>query len=80
MTTKFKAGTKLECYDDITIFKGTIRGTGTVTWSADDGFIQPDNVYLIEGIWDKEKNIEWFEVRAKCLDNVDDADIIIINN
>ena len=81
MKTKFKVGNKIECYDDLTTFKGTIRGTGTVEWcSYIGGTIKPQDIYLIEGIWDKETNIEWFEVPVRTLDKlISDCDITILN-
>ena len=80
MKTKFKVGNKIECYDDLTTFKGTIRGTGTVEWCNVDGIIKPQDIYLIEGIWDKETNVEWFEVPVRTLDKlISDCDITILN-
>ena len=46
MKTKFKVGTQMECYDNLTTFKGTIRGTGTVEWCNVDGIIKPQDIYL----------------------------------
>ena len=80
METKFKVGTQIECYDYWTTFKGTIRGTGTVEWCNVDGIIKPQDIYLIEGIWDKETNVEWFEVPVRTLDKlISDCDITILN-
>jgi|15BtaG_2_1085339.scaffolds.fasta_scaffold08229_4 hypothetical protein len=80
MKTKFKVGTQMECYDNLTTFKGTIRGTGTVEWCNVDGITKPRDIYLIEGTWDKETNVEWFEVPVRTLDKlIRDCDITILN-
>ena len=79
MKPKFKVGNKIECYDYLNKFKGTIRGTRTVEWCNVDGITKPRHIYLIEGTWDKETNVEWFEVGIKTLDDVDDCDITILN-
>jgi len=77
MKAKYKIGTKINCYDYWNTFKGTIRGTGVIGWCNVDGIIKPRYIYLIEGVWDKEKNKTWFEVDVKILDDVDDDDITI---
>ena len=80
MKTKFQVGDKIECYDTLIAFKGTIRGTGTIEWSSEAGITKPKPVYLIEGTWDNETNAEWFDISIKTLDEIDDCDIKIINN
>tara|TARA_R100001082_G_scaffold56910_1_gene31378 strand:- start:182 stop:424 length:243 start_codon:yes stop_codon:yes gene_type:complete len=80
MKTKFKVGDKIECYDFLMTFKGTIRGTGTIEWSSEAGITKPQPVYLIEGTWDNETNVEWFDIGVKTLDSVPDFDIEILTN
>ena len=64
MKTKFKIGDKICYYDTLDSFTGLIRGKGEVM--KPNGKIH--KIYLMEGIQDNSKVIEWFEF------DVEDAD------
>ena len=62
---KFKIGDTIDYYDSMDNWTGKVRGIGDVS-NRDDNITH--KVYLIEGKFKEDKEINWFEYSVKYAD------------